>query len=172
MSCARMLTLLSGLAAASAFSPGANAIGLRPQLVSKAAPQMMVPPLGPEPIAQAINGIPPSTFLLAEELRKGLKSEGDEVLEEIFAAFPLIFGGAVFGAFVVQYIRSIEPLEDVDILNDDSFLYVGIAAVSVAVVLAGQTGALGVAGGLVAKVSLDAWNLFAGVVLPGALLKY
>jgi len=133
---------------------------------------MMVPPLGPEPISQAINGIPPSTFLLAEELRKSFKSEGDELLEEIFAAFPLVFGGAVFGAFVVQYIRSIEPLEEVDLLFEDYFFFVGIATVTLAVVLAGQTGALGAASGIVAKVALDAWNLFAGVVLPGALLKY
>ena len=68
-----------------------------------AAPQMLLP-------VEAANSIllnAPTTLLAAEKVRLGLKSEGDELLDEfIIVDFPLIFVGvllAAFGMHCVQY---------------------------------------------------------------------
>jgi len=102
--------------------------------------------------------------LLAEGVRKGLKSEGDELLEELFISFPLFFGGGVLGYIVGQGAK--------DQLPDEKLAAAVAPLVAVVFVVGGKTGALGAASGILAKVSFDAWNLFAGLVLPGALLKY
>ena len=105
------------------------------------------------PMAPFING---ASLLIA-------KSEGDEALEEVFLNFPLIMTGAVLGGFVVQYAKA----------NDVELPATAVVpAVAVATVVASKTGVLSFASGLLAKTALDIWNLFAGLVLQGAILKY
>merc|ERR1712216_916152 len=94
------------------------------------------------------------------------KSAGDEALEEVFINFPTFFAGAVLTGFAIQYAKNYVDLE-----LPGTVQLGACAAGGAFIVVLGQTGALGAASGLLAKVSFDAWNLFAGLVLPGALLK-
>ena len=48
----------------------------------------------------------PSTLNVAEELRKTLKSEGDEFLDEILVFFPVIVVGGAVAAFGLEYLKN------------------------------------------------------------------
>lgn len=101
------------------------------------------------------------------------KSEADEVLDELFTAFPIAFTGLVLGGFVLvtskDTIKSLLP-ENLDI--PDAALLVVLPLSSIGLVVLAKTGVIGGAAGILAKAALDAWNTFAQVALPGALLKY
>ena len=103
------------------------------------------------------------------------KKPGDELVDEIFLQFPTVFTGIVFAFFVTQYIQTAKPTEAVAELLKDlpvpwEILAVPVIAVGFAVL--GKIGVLGAISGVVAKGSLDGWNVFANVALPGAILKY
>jgi hypothetical protein len=86
-----------------------------------------------------------------------------------------VFTGLCFGFFVVQYLESAKPLESVaEALKGLPFPYefFVIPVVAIAFAGAGKIGALNAVSGVLAKGLLDGWNLFANVVLPGAILKY
>lgn len=105
------------------------------------------------------------------------KSEADEFLDEIAINFPTLVGGAVFGFFVIEYLTKSETFSGIGETLEEIDLPVPLAAVFVpaaaaAIVVLGKTGILGSAGGIFMKVTFDGWNVFANVVLPGALLKY
>lgn len=123
------------------------------------------------------------------------KSEADEVIEEVFLAFPIIVAGGLTSAFVVQYIKNLKPLSEDGLLTklaSDAPLpelpelpnidlpepvteygsLVAVPAFTVVFFLAAKAGFLGTFAGLAAKTSFDAWNIFAQIVLPGAILKY
>lgn len=116
-----------------------------------------------------------TSILLAEEIRKSLKSPGDEIIDTIFINFPTAFAGLVLGFFVVEYAKKTQERLDVAALNivlEDYFVFVAVPAVCLAFVVAANVGILGGASGILAKGLLDGWNVFANVALPGALLKY
>ena len=50
----------------------------------------------------------PSTLNVAEELRKSLKSEADELLDEILLLIPVIVGGGSVAAFGLEYIKNLD----------------------------------------------------------------
>ena len=68
------------------------------------APVTRLPARAPRPLMLAPEHIDAVTTLLA-------KSEADELLDDALAAIPLAFTGAVFGAFVVQYVKNLQPLQ-------------------------------------------------------------
>ena len=116
-----------------------------------------------------------TSILLAEEIRKSLKSPGDEIIDTIFLNFPTAFAGLVLGYFVVEYAKKTQERLDVAALNivlEDYFVFVAVPAFCLAFVVAANVGILGGASGIFAKALLDGWNVFANVALPGALLKY
>jgi len=98
------------------------------------------------------------------------KSAGDEVISEVILSLPTFITGGILAAFAIQYVKA-QELADLDDLPAPAQL--GAVAVGGAgfVVLA-KAGVLGAVAGFLAKALLDGWNLFAKVVLPGALLKY
>ena len=141
------------------------------------------------------------------------KSEGDELLEEIFLQFPLAFFGLVLGFFVREYVKNLKPLQfdynelpqelvlappDLPVVRNGPTItlnkpelpevglpslpdlgeyaellsYALIPAVAVGFVAAGDAGILNTLSGVAMKAGFDGWNVFAGVFLPGALLKY
>ena len=135
----------------------------RMQSSAAVKPQMMLPPT----VANGMLSVDISSIMLAEEIRKTIKSEGDEILEEIFINFPTFFSGGVFAIFALNYFR--EVLE-VDLPTPVAAA--GVFGGGVTMVVLSQLGVLNFLSGFVAKVALDGWNLFANVALPGALLKY
>ena len=121
---------------------------------------------GPVEVASALDM---ATQLIAK------KNDTDELLEEILLAFPTLFSGLVVGAFVLQYIKKSDLTSSVGELLDDFPVPIELFAVPVFAVLfaaAGKFGLLGAISGIVAKTSLDGWNVFANVALKGAILKY
>ena len=103
------------------------------------------------------------------------KSGADELVEEVFLNFPLVFTGLCVGAFIVQYIQKAKPLASVaDALDGLGFPYqlVAVPAIAVGFAVLGKVGVLGGASGLLAKGLLDGWNVFANLALPGAILRY
>lgn len=188
-----MLLLGSSLPSIAAFTLRgvAPALALRP--VRPAAPQML---LGEE-LATFTYGELPTYLLAAEQIRKSLKSEGDELLDEFVSLFPIIFVVTLFGAFAFQYVKKqVTELElDVSLpeLPDDSGLLLlyafwaspaliigsvfakdaGVPVPSPEAVLSPVTGTISLGAGLLAKTSMDAWNLVAPVIgLGDAALKY
>ena len=165
-----VLSLL--LAGAEAFVAGpvaARSLQMRPAAVAQ--PQMVVPgatPIGPAHF-WSLFLTPPFAFaeaapLVNDAIMLLAKSQGDEILEEVFINFPLFFSGGVLGFFAGQ----------VAIKNgfDETLAKAAIPAFAVICLVGGNTGVLQTGSGLLAKVSFDAWNLFAGLLLPGAILKY
>jgi len=160
MSAVRTLLALAVLSPVAAFVVGPAHVVQKMPSAAAVRPQMLVP-AGPSMVEMM------PTLMIAEEIRKTLKSEGDEVLEEIFINFPTAFAGFVITGFALQYAKE---LADIELpLPAQGAAVVGGGA---AFVFLGKVGGLGGAAGILAKVSFDAWNLFAGLVLPGALLKY
>ena len=91
--------LFLSLSSALAFSPAA-----RPALPtgrSAVRPTMILQPADLD-AAQSVLDAP--TLLLA-------KSEADELLADVFAAFPVAFSGACLGAFALQYAKKSKPLQ-------------------------------------------------------------
>lgn len=91
--------LFLSLSSALAFSPAA-----RPALPtgrSAVRPTMLLQPADLD-AAQSVLDAP--TLLLA-------KSEADELLADVFAAFPVAFSGACLGAFALQYAKKSKPLQ-------------------------------------------------------------
>lgn len=113
----------------------------------------------------------PSMVNLAEELRKTLKSEGDEFLEEIFGLFPIIVGGGALAAFGVEYVKNLKVL-DAELTDNQVVQLAVVSGGAVAFVVLTKTGILGTVTGLSAKLLLDGWNVIANLVLKGAILKY
>ena len=76
----------------------------------------------------------------------------------------------------VQYVKTSEPLQALsqgkleDLPLPLEFFVV--PAVGVGFAIAGKVGILGAVSGIAAKASLDGWNVFANIALPGAILKY
>jgi len=129
------------------------------------APAMSFNTLPPVPVA----AIESATTLLAR------KSEADELIEEIFITFPVVFAGLLLGFFIVEYVKKQQERLDIEALNivfEDYFVFAAVPAFTLAFVAASKVGILGTGSGLLAKGLLDGWNVFAGVALPGALLKY
>ena len=167
-----LLSLL--LAPAQAFVAGpvaARSLQMRPAAVAQ--PQMVLPgaaALLPDtaaallalqlPVLACAEAAP----LVNDAIMLLAKSEADELLEDFFINFPLFFSGGVLGFFAGQ----------VAIKNgfDENLAKAAIPAFAVVAIIGGNTGILQSGSGLVMKVAFDAWNLFAGVALPGALLKY
>merc|ERR1712113_1115114 len=58
------------------------------------------------------------------------------------------------------------------IIFKDYFVFLAVPTFAVLFVLAGKLGVLSTGSGILAKVALDGWNVFAGLLLPGAVLKY
>jgi len=80
----------------------------------------------------------------------------------------------LLGFFAVQYAKSFE-LDGEGVLGvifEDYFLFVAVPLFAILFVVAGKIGVLGTGSGVLAKAALDAWNVFAGLLLPGAILKY
>mmetsp|Transcript_6616 Transcript_6616/g.15346 ORF Transcript_6616/g.15346 Transcript_6616/m.15346 type:complete len:172 (-) Transcript_6616:236-751(-) len=136
---------------------------------SGAAVQLLAPPsTGASALFEAdAAALVSSTMALA-------KTEADELLEEVFINLPTAVVGLLLAFFVVQYVKSFEPDSDgvLGILFKDYFLFLAAPIFSVLFVLAGKLGLLGAVSGALAKVSLDGWNVFANIALPGAILKY
>lgn len=132
-------------------------------------------------LAHESAGLPPvaaldsTSILLAEEIRKSLKSPGDEVIDTIFFNFPTAFAGLVLGYFLVEYAKKTQERLDTAALNivlEDYFTFIAVPGFCLLFVLAANFGVLGGASGLFAKALLDGWNVFANLLLPGAILKY
>ena len=121
-------------------------------------------------------GIDASTALLAaEELRKTLKSPGDELIDEIFINFPTALTGAVLAFFVVEYAKKLQGrmnISALDVIFKDYFVFIAVPAFTALFVVAANLGVLNGASGILAKGLLDGWNVFATAALPGAILKY
>ena len=121
-------------------------------------------------------GIDASTALLAaEEIRKSLKSPGDEILDDVFSNFPTAFTGAVLAFFVVEYAKRLQGRVNIaalDVIFKDYFVFIAIPTFTLLFVVAANLGVLSGASGLLAKGLLDGWNVFATAALPGAILKY
>jgi len=137
-----LVALLLAPAAAFVATPAARSLQS-----PRATAQMLLPE------AQSVLDAP--TLLLA-------KSEADLLLDEVFTRIPLAVGGGVLGVFVGAAAK--------DTVGDASKF--AAPAFAVLFLLGNEAGLLGSASGLLAKVSLDAWNVFAGLVLKGAILKY
>lgn len=148
----QLLALLSLLLApAASFVAGPMAPrSIRPAAVS-IKPQMMIEAI---PDAALVHSLADTTMLLA-------KSGADDIIEEVFINLPLVVAGGV-----IAYIGAAGYLEDDDVAK------LAAPAGAILFLALGKAGILGVAAGILAKVSLDAWNVFAGVVLKGALLIY
>merc|ERR1740138_2014917 len=102
------------------------------------------------------------------------KTKGDEIIEEFFF-FPTALTGLVLAFFVVEYVKTAKPLESVSEALEGlpvPFEFLVVPGVAIAFAAAGKFGVLGAVSGVVAKGSLDGWNVFANVALPGAILKY
>jgi len=116
----------------------------------------------------------PSSMNIAETVRKSIKSEGDELLEELFVFFPVVIAGGALTAFALEYIKNFEGKELLpEALTENQFF--ALIAVSVGAggfVVLTKTGVLSFLAGALAKGLLDGWNLFANLALKGALLKY
>ena len=113
--------------------------------------------------------IQPAVFAATSELLA--KSEADELLEEFFINFPTLFTGICLAYFIVQYVQNSQLNSLVPELPFPFEFFV-IPTFVIFFTLAGKFGLLGAIGGFVAKTTLDVWDVFAGVVLPGAILKY
>ena len=89
---------------------------------------------------------------------------GDAVIDEVFGSFPLVVTGGALGAFGQAYLKKLADVE----------VPIPAAALGAAVVftLLAKAGILNAAAGGLAKLMLDVWNVFAGLVLKGAYLKY
>tara|TARA_B110001452_G_scaffold244612_1_gene228730 strand:- start:806 stop:1396 length:591 start_codon:yes stop_codon:yes gene_type:complete len=196
MSSVRMLLACITMPSALGFSlhGGAAARAMRPAMQA-AAPQMLLP-------VEAANSAlvnAPTILLAAEKVRLGLKSEGDELLDEFISSFPLIFTSVLLAAFAVQYAKKVIAELELDITlpelpegysSGQLLIYsffaspaLVLAAVfakeagapipSVAGTLSPVTGGISVGAGLLAKTSMDVWNLVAPVIgLGDAALKY
>jgi hypothetical protein len=105
-----------------------------------------------------------STALLA-------KSQGDELLEEIFLNFPLAIVGAVFGYAAVQTAKGVLEVE-IPEGSEGVVLLVAAVGGAGAFILLTKVGVLGGISGILAKTLLDVWNVIANLVLKGAILKY
>ena len=116
-------------------------------------------------------GAPIQPAVIAATTELLAKSEADELLEEFFINFPTLFTGICLAFFVVQYIQSSQLNSLVPDLPFPFEFFV-IPSFVIVFVLAGKFGVLGSISAVVAKASLDAWDVFAAAVLPGAILKY
>jgi len=101
----------------------------------------------------------------------------DEILDELLVFFPVFIGGGAIAAFVVEYIKRLAAAGAPEFLpeglTDNQFFTLAAVLLGSGVfIVITKIGILGTATGLFAKTSLDIWNLFAGVVLKGAILKY
>lgn len=134
------------------FVPSAH-VGARSSTAIRSAP-----PHRPQPTMLAPAPLEAAMTLLA-------KSEADELLGEAFRTFPIFFTGGVLG-YLAGQVAVKEELLDEDLAK---FL---IPAGAVFTVVLANTGALNAVSGTAAKALLDAWNIFASAVLPGAILKY
>jgi hypothetical protein len=99
------------------------------------------------------------------------KSQGDELLEQVFSSFPLAFVGLVFGYAALETAKGVL---EVEFPEGSEGLVLAAACFGGAAffVLLGNSGLLGGVAGVGAKALLDGWNVIAGVVLKGAILKY
>ena len=150
-----------------------------------------------EPELQSIADLPTSLLAAAgPPVRMGLKSPGDELLDEFVSLFPIIFVGTLFGAFAFQYAKKLLEDLELDITlpdpeNGGQILLYGFwasPALIIAAVFAKEAGApipspeavlspvtfvINTGAGLLAKTSMDGWNLIAPVIgLGDAALRY
>ena len=135
------------------------------------------------PVDSTMSDIVSTSLLLA-------KSEGDELIEELFGSVPIVVSGGVLAFFISQYIQNLKPLEttiptaiteklpelpELPVIPEEYDQYVTPAIVvgfTVLFVASANFGLLGSLAGALAKGLLDGWNVFANVALPGAILKY
>jgi hypothetical protein len=99
------------------------------------------------------------------------KSDLEIAFEDLVIVFPLIVTGAVLGYAALETAKDTFEVE----LPEGSEGLVYAAAClggSLALVVLTKIGVIGGLMGALAKALLDGWNLFAGVVLKGAILKY
>mmetsp|Transcript_11450 Transcript_11450/g.28573 ORF Transcript_11450/g.28573 Transcript_11450/m.28573 type:complete len:104 (-) Transcript_11450:135-446(-) len=93
----KFFCLLALLQVASGFMVG----GARPMVQSVVSAKMILPDTATTlAIADKI-GLSPTTLLAAETIRKSIKSEGDELLEDIFSTLPTV--GTVLAVAWVIY---------------------------------------------------------------------
>ena len=92
------------ISAAHAFVPGAHALAVRPTLAAAAAPTVSMN----MDMITAFDKMPTS-LLLAEELRKSLKTEPEELMGDFFANVPFIVTGLVLG--LIFYLAVIQPID-------------------------------------------------------------
>jgi len=117
------------------------------------------------------------------------KTEADELLDDIISSVPIAVTGGLLALFASEYAKNLKPLStplpdfipelpELPELPSVPEEYSGLASTAlipvgaVAFLLAAKVGLLGGFAGLLAKSSLDAWNVFASIVLKGAYLKY
>jgi len=143
----------------------------QPVVIPRSQPQMLLPQTGfLAPQTAVMDAHLPAIYQTTEILAK---SKTDETLDDLFAAFPVFFTGLVLGGFVLisagKAVKDILP-EDLEIPEYAALAFIPLF--SFTFVAAAKTGLLGAFAGAFAKAGLDAWNVFAQVALPGALLKY
>jgi hypothetical protein len=142
----------------------------RPVPLARAGPgpQMLVPSV--DDVSGVITSLP--TMLTAEyQWNIQTKSDLEIAFEDLVIVFPLIVTGAVLGYAALETAKDTFEVE----LPEGSEGLVYAAAClggSLALVVLTKIGVIGGLMGALAKALLDGWNLFAGVVLKGAILKY
>lgn len=143
--------------------------------------QLMAPPAAG---ASALSLLAPLPDFVASDPRLGealvastmalAKSEADELIEEVFINLPVAFVGLLLAFFVLEYAKALKLESDgvLGVIFKDYFIFLLAPLFSVGFVVAGKVGVLGAGSGVLAKVALDGWNVFASLLLPGAILKY
>lgn len=138
------------------------------------------------PIADVpVSPLDVSTVLLA-------KDEFSELFDDFFGLFPIIVSGGAASAFAVSYLKNLKPMQfDVEALPfavpdlplpelpapveeifDQYGALILVPGLTLLFVVASKFGILNALAGGLAKGLLDGWNVFAGVALKGAYLKY
>ena len=111
-----MVPLLVLLAPVSAYMPGAvpslrrtPPIELTPCMSANFGPDMIAAlSSAPSELAapQLSSVLSSPTLILAAELRKGIKSEADEILDDFFSVFPFLFGSAALALLVLSEVSA------------------------------------------------------------------
>jgi hypothetical protein len=167
-------------------SARANTLPLRSEASRSNTPTMSLL-MGPEILTRAgapIVGLGASQSASAQVAPAGeplatmttliAKSKADLVLDDIFIYFPIVLGGALLTGFAIQLLKPRLP-EGLTQAYDElpgGVQFVVLLGGGGAFFVLTKIGLLGGVAGFVAKGALDAWNLFATTVLPGAILRY
>jgi len=136
----------------------------RPATLARAGP-------GPQMVVEDVSGLVTSMPTVAVPTELLAMSEADEKIADFFILFPFMVVGSLFGYVAL---KAAQDNFDVDLPEGAEVPATAAACIGGAtvLVLVTKAGILGSLAGLLAKTLLDAWNLFAGLVLKGAILKY